>query len=316
MNWLLLIATLPGQAGSLRLRFWRQLKSLGAGNLRDGVYLLPAQDSLRPPLITLCDELIAAEGNAWLLDVPDQKPEIEQAWRALFDRRDAYRTWLPTLTATLEKFAEIPEAEARRLLRQTRKDLESIMAIDFFPQDDQQRARLALSDAEKHLTRYYAPDEPEFMANSIQRLDASAYQGRIWATRKRPWVDRLASAWLIRRFVDRQARLVWLDTPASCPPDAIGFDFDGAAFTHVGERVTFETLLSSFNLEGDPALERMGHIVHFLDVGGIPVAEAAGLEALLHGMRTVLPDDDRLFEAASQAFDFLYQAVGHPEASG
>lgn len=308
MNWSILIATLPGQAGSLRLRFWRQLKSVGAANLRDGVYLLPGQDGLRAPLVALRDELIAAEGNAWLLDIPGQTPEIEQAWRVLFERGEAYREWLAALLSALEKLPEISEAEARKLLRQSRKELDSIIAIDFFPQDEQQRARLALSDAEKRLARHYTPDEPEPVEGSVPRLDASGYQGRIWATRKRPWVDRVASAWLIRRFIDHQARFVWLDSPAECPPDALGFDFDGAAFTHTGEKVTFETLLSSFGLEVDPALQRIGHMVHFLDVGGIPVAEAAGVEAMLDGMRTALPDDDRLLDAACQSFDFLYQS--------
>lgn len=309
MNWFLLIATLPGQAGSLRLRLWRQLKSLGAANLRDGVYLLPGQDGLRPPLAALCDELIAAEGSAWLLDIPGQTAEVEQAWRALFDRNEAYREWLTALSSTLEKFPELAEAEARRLLRQSRKELDAIVALDFFPQDEQQRTRLALADAEKRLTRHYAPDEPEAMAGPLSRLDAGDYQGRIWATRKRPWVDRLASAWLIRRFIDHQARFVWLDSPADCPADALGFDFDGAAFTHAGEKVTFESLLSSFGLEGDPALQNIGRMVHFLDVGGIPVAEAAGVEAMLDGMRAALSDDDRLLDAACQTFDFLHQST-------
>ena len=295
----------------MRLRFWRHLKGVGAANLRDGVYLLPGREALRPGLVALCDELIAADGNAWLLDISDQATEVEQAWSALFDRSEAYQEWLAALPAALEKLSEISETEGRRFLRQARKELDAIIAIDFFPQDEQQRARFALSDAEKRLTRYYSPDEPEPVAGVVPRLDTSIYQNRIWATRKRPWVDRLASAWLIRRFIDHKASFVWLDSPADCPPNVLGFDFDGAAFTHTGDKVTFETLLSSFGLENDPALQRISQMVHFLDVGSIPVAEAAGVEAMLDGMRATLSDDDQLLDAASQAFDFLYQSTGN-----
>ena len=112
-----------------------------------------------------------------------------------------------------------------------------------------------------------SPDEPHETAGGIARLDASSYQGRTWATRRRPWVDRVASAWLIQRFIDRDARFQWLSQPSDCPKGALGFDFDGAAFTHVGERVTFETLMASFDLEQDAALMRVAALVHQLDVG-------------------------------------------------
>jgi hypothetical protein len=124
-------------------------------------------------------------------------------------------------------------------------------------------------------------------------------------------VDRLASAWLIRRFIDPQARFLWLGNSADCPDGALGFDFDGAAFTHVhthvGERVTFETLLASFGLEADAALARIGAIVHSLDVGG-SAPEAAGLEALLKGLKARITDDDSLLAEGGRLLDDLYAA--------
>ncbi|MBS1236756.1 MAG: ChrB, partial [Proteobacteria bacterium] len=124
----------------------------------------------------------------------------------------------------------------------------------------------------------------------------------------RPWVDRLASAWLIKRFIDPKARIVWLKDPKTCPRRALGFDFDGAVFTHVGARVTFEVLLASFALEDDKGLERLGQLVHYLDVGGVPVPEAAGLETILNGARRQHADDDRLLAEAAKTFDYLYNA--------
>ena len=130
------------------------------------------------------------------------------------------------------------------------------------------------------------------------------YQGRLWATRQRLWVDRLACAWLIRRHIDPQAKLLWLATPADCPADALGFDFDGATFTHVGARVSFEVLLASFGLE-TPALQRFGALVHFLDVGGVQPPEAVGIESALAGLRDTILDDDQLLALASNIFDGL-----------
>ena len=149
---------------------------------------------------------------------------------------------------------------------------------------------------------------PQAAAGKIKRLERAQYQGRTWVTRKKLWVDRMASAWLIARFIDAQAKFKWLAQPADCPKKALGFDFDGAAFTHIGSRVTFEVLLASFGLDEDAALARIGGIVHFLDVGGVPVAEAPGLEAVLQGLRDSAPNDDALLAAVAPLFDGLYLA--------
>ncbi len=92
-------------------------------------------------------------------------------------------------------------------------------------------------------------NEPKAIQAHIQHLDKGNYQNRIWATRQRPWIDRLASAWLIKTFIDTSPTFIWLETPSDCPKDAFGFDFDGATFSHVNHWVTFEVLLHSFDLE-------------------------------------------------------------------
>jgi hypothetical protein len=149
--------------------------------------------------------------------------------------------------------------------------------------------------------------EPRAGTGEIRRLAMADFQGRTWATRKHLWVDRMASAWLIRRFIDRKAKFLWLDNPKKCPKTALGFDFDGAAFTHVGSRVTFEVLMASFGLEGNPALARIAALVHCLDVGGEPPAEAAGIEAVLAGVRTSAGgNDDKLLKEAGRVFDGLH----------
>ncbi|HQR03581.1 MAG TPA: chromate resistance protein [Rhodocyclaceae bacterium] len=191
-------------------------------------------------------------------------------------------------------------------MRQVRKDLEIIAAIDFFPNEQLDVARRALTDAERRLTRQFAPDEPEATGGAVPRLDQSDYQGRLWATRSRLWVDRIASAWLIHRFIDRDARFVWLKDIKDCPADALGFDFDGATFTHVGNLVSFETLLASFGLDTDRGLVRLGALVHALDVGDGVTPESRGFEAILEGARQRHTGDDRLLEEISPMLDSLY----------
>jgi len=304
-NWLVLVTSVTGQNGTLRVRLWRQMKAIGAAALRDGVYLLPSRPELRQALANLRDELLAADGMAHVLQVVEDDPALQAEWRALFDRRDAYQQWDGTLAALLAQLPE-PESEARRSLRQLRKELETIAAIDFFAGESLESARRQCNDAEKRLTRHYSPDEPLAIGGDIPRLALADYQQRLWATRARPWVDRVASAWLIRRFIDPAARFAWLTDIHACPAEALGFDFDGATFSHVGERVTFEVLLASFGLENDPALLRLGELVHTLDIGGSVVPEGIGFEAVLGGARSRIADDDLLLADISNVLDSLY----------
>ena len=185
-----------------------------------------------------------------------------------------------------------------------------LVAIDYFPGPAQVQTAQALAEADAAVTRHFAPDEPQPLHTGIRHLERTAYRGKLWATRQRVWVDRVASAWLIRRFIDPKARFLWLTTPQDCPADAIGFDFDGAAFTHTGHRVTFEVFVASFDLGTDPALARLGVLVHALDVGGVPVPEAAGFEAILTGVRASGADDDQVLAAMMPVLDALYTAFG------
>jgi len=187
-----------------------------------------------------------------------------------------------------------------------RRDYETIAAQDFFPGAAGEQTREALEDLVAAGNALLSPDEPHATARRVLRLDANKYQGRTWATRAHPWADRLASAWLIKRFIDPRAKLLWLKRPSDRPKRAVGYDFDGAEFTHVGAKVTFEVLLASFGLDGDPALARIGALIHYLDVGGVPVAEAAGVEAALRGAQRLFVADDALVNEAAKLFEFPY----------
>jgi hypothetical protein len=311
--WHLLILSLPTGGTSVRMRLWRGLKALGAAALRDGAYLLPASDAHRTALTALAREAMADQGAAWLLDVQADADQ-DAALAALFDRSEQYAALESEMEGARRLLAaeDLETSDLKKALRGLRRQWEQLAAIDFFPGPARDRAAERLAELEVAARSRLFPEEPTSRPAQLPRLDPANFQGRIWATRKDLWVDRLASAWLIQRFIDPQARFLWLSRIEDCPQQALGFDFDGAAFSHVvtktGERVTFETLLESFGLERDPALRRLGAMVHALDVGG-HAPEAPGFELMLRGLKARLAADDQLLAQGGQLLDDLYAAL-------
>ncbi|HKX40836.1 MAG TPA: chromate resistance protein ChrB domain-containing protein [Burkholderiaceae bacterium] len=305
-SWLLLILSLPTQGATARVRIWRALKAQGCAALRDGAYLLPASSEHEAALQELADECVREGGSAWVMWTAPTTADDAQAYPSLFNRGEDYAALVKSWKEAARTLASLVPAELTRLQKKLRREHDALRAIDFFPDEASVEAGAAWTDFNNRLERLLSPDEPHETKGQIPRLSAAEYQGRLWATRRRLWVDRVASAWLIRRFIDRDARFQWLAKPGDCPRKALGFDFDGAAFSHVGERVTFQTLLASFGLEEDAALVRLGGMVHTLDVGGEPVPEAKGFEAVMAGARERLTDDDALLAEMSTVLDSLY----------
>jgi hypothetical protein len=319
VRWLLLSSSLPGRpASTTRVRLWRALRDLGAGSLRDGVSVLPASEAARAAFEALARDVTAEAGTAWLLELPEQSGELEQSLAGLFDRAADYAELARAMGVLSGELPGLDEAGARRRLRQLDKTLAEVERLDFFPGPPQGQTQAARAALAAEINRRFSPQEPGPSQGTIAPLALADYRGRTWATRRHLWVDRVASAWLIRRHIDPDARFVWLDSPAACSPDALGFDFEGATFTHAlvqgTERVTFEVLLASFGLEPDPGLMRLAAVVHYLDVGGLPVAEAAGLEAVLAGLRAGCPNDDALLAATSPVLDALHRRFSMPDA--
>jgi hypothetical protein len=312
MKWVSCVTSLPTENATVRQRAWRALKASGAAVLRDGVYLMPDRADCRAKLDTVAAEVREAGGTALVLRV--EEPDGED-FASLFDRSADYAALQAEVCQVADVLTADTAAESIKQARKLRKTFAAAVEVDFFPGEAQRQVDSALRHLELALARVLSPDEPHNTAGEIQARAIAQYQGRIWATRQRPWVDRLASAWLIRRFIDPHARILWLVSPADCPRDALGFDFDGAMFSHVAGQVTFEVLLESFGL-AHSALARLGLIVHFLDEGGIQPPEATGVESVLTGLRQTLLDDDQLLATASHVFDGLFAAFsqqGSPE---
>lgn len=310
--WLALIVSLPSASATARMRIWRAVKALGCAALRDGAYLLPAQTEQAAQLQALADETRQEDGQAWLLQVQAKDMAEQAIFQALFDRTADYSPWLEELRQARQALSDLGTTELQRLQRKQARIYAAIRKIDFFPGETSIRAEAQWRDFSNAIEAMQSPGEPQATAGRIARRDRIQYQGRLWATRRHLWVDRVASAWLIQRFIDPHARFLWLDAPADCPPDALGFDFDGATFSHVGERVTFEVLLTSFGLEGDRSLAQLGAMVHALDVGGAAPPEAGGFEAVLAGARKRWPDDDALLADIGGVLDSLHAHFSNP----
>jgi len=303
-----LVLSLPSRNKTVRMRIWRALHGIGCGVLRDGVYLLPAGAAQVSYFVDLESGVKAAGGFAMTVELNLRTSTQFDRVRKLFERTSEYTSLVAQINAAKKSLARLGQPRADTLVKRLHRSFQDIVETDFYPGQANRQAQDALAGLESTVQRLFSSDEPHQAKGRIRRLDPIRYQGRVWATRKRPWIDRLASAWLIKRFIDRKARFRWIDKPKDRPKGALGFDFDGADFTHVGNRVTFEVLLASFGLDSDPALNQFAATIHFLDVGGIPVDDAKGLETILKGARDKARSDDELVLAAAGIFDHVYSA--------
>jgi len=311
-RWLVLTATLPTTPSGLRVRVWRALKATGAGTLREGVYLLPEHAATADALWQLERTISEAGADAHMLVVTARDEAQERSFRGLFDRSELYTELLQSIKHARAGVRKSSQAQLHKTLRTLEQQLHAVQSNDFFPGKAFERSGAALAALRREIELRLSPGEPAPSHAQIPSRAIADYQQRTWVTRKRPWVDRLASAWLVQRFIDKAPTFTWISTPRKLPRSALGYDFDGATFTHVGDKVTFEVIAQSFDLLGDAALRRLAALVHYIDVGGIPIDEAPGLEMLMRGLQAVHSDDDALLAAAIPALDAYYCALqGH-----
>jgi len=303
-----LVLSLPTHNSTIRMRVWRALKDTGCGVLRDGVYVLPEDAAGAAVLRKMETDIQTAGGFAMTVDLKLKSAAQTAAVRELFDRSADYGALTQKIGTVSKTLPRLGHRKAQTAVQRLQRSFDKLSEIDFFPGQAKLQAAEAIAALKRSLQEAYSRGEPRASRKRLRLVDKTRYQKRVWATRKAPWVDRLASAWLIKRFVDRDARFVWIESPRQRPRQAVGFDFDGAEFSHVDNRITFEVLLTSFGLDHDPALAALGAVVHFLDVGGIPVADAKGLETMLRGIKEKARSDDALLAEAMRIFDHFYSA--------
>jgi hypothetical protein len=306
-HWLVLIANLPTEDPAARMRMLRTLESLGAAVMREGAYLLPDTPTCRQGLGALADYIAKGGGSAQVLQVQPTSAAQQAAFRKLFDRTQRYADLVKVVESLKVGFGIADPSALSRVLNKQRREFESISALDFFPNDEQTRAKAAIAAAETAVHHLMFPARAAASGRSDEPL-----RHRVWATRRPLWADRLACAWLIRRFVDPEGSVVWLDKAQPPPPKAVGFCFDGARFGNDASKVTFEVMLDHFDLAGNAALTKIGGIVHYLEVRDTPVPEAAGVQTLLQGAARRASNDNELLQEMEKTFDLLYEAYFEP----
>ncbi len=304
-RWLAFIASLPVEDPASRMRVLRTLDSLGCAMLREGVYLLPDTTENLQSLQRLCEHVTRLNGSAYSVRLEALDESQAQKFRSHFDRSAQYEELAKNVESLKAGFGISDPASIARVLAKQKRDFEAISSIDFFSSPSRERAARALQELESSIRLLMFPDiEPKGRSPGDER----AYFNRIWATRKPLWADRLASGWLIRRFIDPEGTLVWMEKNGECPPGAVAFGYEGAAFANSKSLVTFEQLLQSFGLSKNKTLVRLGALVHCLESGGTPVPEAAGVETLLQGAKRRSKTDGDLFSESEKTFDLLYEA--------
>jgi hypothetical protein len=305
-RWLAYVTTLPTEDPAARMRVLRTLESLGCAVMREGVFLLPDTPAARQGLSSLTEHVARINGSACLLSVTSQDEAQTQLFLSLFDRTHKYDGLIKSVESLKTASGIADSVQIMRLLNKHKREYETISTLDFFPSEAKERAARALIEAERTVHTQMFPTAHK-KAGNIDTTGKQYFQ-RIWATRKPLWADQLASAWLIRRFIDPEAKLMWLDKNQECPANALGFAFSGATFSNSEDKVTFEEILASFRLDKNTALARIGALIHALNSGDTKMAEAGGVQTLLQGAVRRSKNEDQLLAETEMTFDLLYEA--------
>ena len=317
-KWLVLIYSLPPEAGSSRVRIWRKLKKLGAVSFRNSVYILPFGEERYEIFQWLCQEIQRAGGEATLLKVEQIENLSDEEVAGLFrrSRDEDYAELAKEARAWLERRRGLPlkraPQEAMVLadeLNALEKRLAELGEIDYFHATGRREAEAALKQCRTTLRELLGKKGGSAKEES-KPLNPSAFRGKTWVTRPRPHVDRMATAWAIRRFIDPKARFAFASEPEKIK-GGVPFDYLGAEFGHHGEDCTFETLLKRFGLK-DKALRAVAEIVHDADLKDAKFGrdEAKGVDAVIKGLAATISDDHALLAQGLLIFDAMYASFG------
>jgi len=308
-RWLLLIHQIPPKPGYFRAKVGRRLQRLGAVALKNSVYVLPLGEQTQEDLQWVAREIVSEGGDATLCSATFVEGLRDEQIEALFNTaRDA--DYVQVAEEARQLAGDVPSRPVLDAERHTqwgadlarlKKRLGEIGAIDFFGASSRESARAAVDALEQRIQ----PKVDDAKGDGVVRVED--YIERTWVTRKNIHIDRIASAWLIRRFIDPKAHFKFV-APQGYAPSAgeLTFDMFEADFTHVGDRCTFEVLIERFALK-EPGLRALAEIVHDIDVkdGKFGRNEAAGMASLVAGLALIERDDDKRIELGSTIFNAL-----------
>lgn len=307
--WLLLVYELPTRPSNARVLTWRRLQRLGAVGVKNSVYVLPNSAQAREDFEWLRAEIATRKGRADVFTAEAVDTHTGEAITELFRRarQQDYQAIEQAARKLLRPGkAARPRQRLPRALRQWSERLEQISALDFFCAPGREEATSALQELQRLLTEGESAMRAKPAPEGILRVEN--YRGRTWVTRPGPKVDRMACAWLIRRFIDPQAAFTFVAKPEEAP-QAIPFDMYGVEFSHQGEACSFETLAVRFGLR-DTAVNRLAQIVHDLDLkdGKFGAAETTAVGRMVEGLCQMCAQDAERLEQGNTLFESLYRS--------
>jgi hypothetical protein len=311
-SWLLLIHQLPAKPAYLRVKIWRRLQSMGAIAVKNAVHALPMNEETQEDFEWLLREIVEGGGEAFLCEARLIDGLTDEEVRTLFDQaRDADYADIAKEARSLAKSLR-PKLKSERVVEyraqtaRLRRRLAEVVAIDFFGAIGRETAEALLSDVE---TRLNEDESVKAKASEeIQGGGVGELHSRTWVTRQGVYVDRIASAWLIRRFIDPEARFKFVAGKGYRPePGELRFDMFEAEFTHEGDKCTFEVLLERHGPK-DAALRAIAEIVHDIDLkdGKFGRTEVAGIKTLIEGISAASKNDAERIERGTEVFNTLY----------
>jgi hypothetical protein len=315
-RWLLFFYSLPSKPVGNRLKIWRKLSQLGAVSFKGSAYLLPDKEENYETLQWLGSEVISRGGEVDLVraDRFEFMPEEEIIHLFNRSREKEYQPIAETLETVergLLNFKQGGAFNPKKLFEDfTRlvKDFEAVRKVDFFCSKKGTALEKRIKTVQETV-KNFANNEKVKTAKLLESRHRQDYRGKIWVTRKRPYVDRMASAWLIRKFIDPEAVFKFIGEGEGflSKGGRVAFDLKNGEFTHYGDLCTFEVLIKSFGLK-DYALKKMAEVVHQIDLKDekYPAPEAKGVEEILKGIRRTTGNDQEMLEKGMALFEMLY----------
>jgi len=315
-KWLLFFYTVPSRPVNARMKIWRKLAKAGAVQLKSAVYVLPNNEENYELCQWLVSEVASMKGEGAFVSVDKIETMKDQEIVDLFNGRveREYRTIAEKIEELERKAGSIRKGSGgqsgNKLLEQLNKNLrafEDVRKTDYFSSKAGTALQKKIEALQREIKGLSATEVKKFSEVVSCRIEE--YQGRTWATRRRPFVDRMASGWFIKRFIDKEAVFKFIDESdlETLDENTVAFDIRGGAFTHVGDFCTFEALVRAFGIK-DRAVKKIAEIVHELDMKDEKFKNtgASGIEDILTGIKTTAKNDAEILEKGMAVFEMLY----------
>lgn len=317
LEWLIFFYSVPSRPVNNRMRVWRKLTKTGALQFKGAVYILPYDEDNYEFLQWLVSEVTSLGGEAAFVRTKNIETTTDKGITELFNQQrekdyhglERKAEELERKMNSIRKGGSIKDhKKLSEEFKKCSKEFNEINAIDFFASKTGAVLKKKLGALQIQIGGIPGVSMRE-QSQLIISKRIENFQNKVWVTRKKPFVDRMASAWLIRRFIDKNAIFEFIDEKdlEHLDKNRIAYDVRGGEFTHLGDMCTFEVLVKAFNIK-DKQVKKIAEVVHEIDMRDDKFRnlEAKGIEEILQGIRKTTTDDKEAIEKGITVFEMLY----------